>query len=220
MKKRIFALLLAALWGLGTSLASAATVDRFEWQARSSASSSVDGLTGSNLGSYTFSFKTAGTHFGGLYLDYELNEPVNTFANEYGATGGSAGSGLSWEIDEPGFDLDNPGDIFGNFFNDQLDGMIFNGQFSGPQDVAMALLFNFTLGADETADLTFTVGLTRPDDVFYLAQYDGPDGEEPLYFYANLVRHSGDEPVPEPSTILLLGAGVAGLALYRRRSRS
>ena len=69
-----------------------------------------DYLTG--LGSITFSFTTPGSHFAGLLVDHDIDEPINTYFNEFGTTDGAPRAGWSWEIDEPAPVL---GDIYAHF---------------------------------------------------------------------------------------------------------
>lgn len=60
---------------------------------------SFDTVTG--LGTVRVTQGGAGSHFVGLFVDHEFDEPVNTLFNENAAVTGTAASGQSWEIDEP-----------------------------------------------------------------------------------------------------------------------
>ena len=76
--------------------------------------SSVAGLDDSGfdyttgLGTLELTLNGVGAHSVDLFLDHEIDEPINTFFNEYGM-GGTAVAGQSWEIDEPGA-------LFGDIF--------------------------------------------------------------------------------------------------------
>jgi hypothetical protein len=76
------------------------------------------------------------------FLDAEIDEPVNTFFNEFGELGGSSADAAEedadqWEIDEPGFVF---GDIYSNLLAGALDGTnaVPAGSFD---DVSMGLGF-------------------------------------------------------------------------------
>lgn len=173
------------------------------------AGSTFDTTTG--LGALTLTFDTAGLHYGGLYVDHELSEALNTFFNEIGTTSvGAPTAGLSWEIDEPDFVT---GDIYANFSASTLDNGIGTPNTVFPDDVAMALAWDFVLAAGETAALDFIVS-ANPLAGFHLIQRD-PDSNEALYFGTTLtIQGTTPNPtgggIPEPGTV---AGGVALVAL-------
>lgn len=161
------------------------------------------------LGEIKITSAGAGSHSVIAFFDHEIDETINTFFNEYGSASGSPATGQSWEIDEPGWSF---GDIYANFTAGTLDNL--NGvPSSDPEDVSMALGWNFILGAGETAYLNLLLSTTAPTSGFYLVQTD-PDSQASLCFSSTLVIKSSS--VPEPGLLFLLVTGLAGLFGLRR----
>lgn len=160
---------------------------------------SFDPVTG--LGSIMMSFSTPGSHQGGVYVDHELSESLNTFFNELGSVHGSVPAGLSWEIDEPGFSS-SPGDIYDHVLRGSLDNSVGK---SGPDDVAMALAWSFALQPGETGSLSFLLSTEQPSG-FHLRHSD-PDSGESVYFSAAL------RIVPPTTSVADGGGGTSLVAL-------
>ncbi len=144
------------------------------------------------------------------YFDAEIDETLNTFFNEYAATTGALASGQSYEIDEPGFVF---GDIFSNAQAGALDGT--NGvPAASPDDVAMALSFAIgLLNPGQTA--RFEILLSEDGDTlggFAIHQHDVDVRSSTIITYSGAASV-----VPEPGTVLLLGAGLALVAARRNR---
>lgn len=170
--------------------------------------------TSTGLGGVLMTFAGEGPHAALLFVDHELSEADNTFFNELGSVSGAPSpAGLSWEIDEPGFSF---GDVYDNFLANSLDNAIGT---SSPEDVSMALGWNFTLAPGETASVQFLLGATPPPG-FYLRHFD-PDSGESVYFSTSLSVFPAPVPVPEGGTLI---AGMIGLGLtlttFRLRRRT
>lgn len=173
-------------------------------------SGSLDPATG--LGTLRVQVSGAGAHsvIGFFDVDF-IDEPsVNTWFDETGAMGGVAPAGASWEIDEPGWGGNGyVGDIFTNVQNGALDNA---NQLPGPDDVSLALGWDFILALGETAFIDF-IGTTTDPGGFRLAVVD--PSQQAYYLRSTLrIEGGGQPPIPEPGTLLLVGAGAA--AGFRR----
>ncbi len=183
----------------------------------------------SGLGRIDISLTGAGNHRVALWLDHEIEESTNTFANEQGAAIGTAVSGLSWEIDEPGFGSFSDGtagspyygDVVSNVEAGLLDDQVFydavdDQSLLAPNDVSMALAWDFTLAAGEQALVRFLLSDVLLPTGFYLRQRDIDSGEE-IYFSSTLDITTSAVGVPEPGSWGLILSGM--LMLMWRKLR-
>lgn len=178
------------------------------------------------LGTLEWTISGPGAHSVLAFFDHEIDEKINSFYNEYGATSGSPAAGQSWEIDEPGYVF---GDIYSNFENGTLDNS--NGvPINAPDDVSLAIGWEFSLADDEEAVIEMVLSTTMPGSGFFLAQYDpyptngiayfaaNNHAATAIYFHSSLITGTpGEQPIPEPSTVLLLGAGLIGVCVAGRK---
>jgi hypothetical protein len=209
----VFSILIISAFALPT--ASAVPIDLYECYVNIDGTISAVALSGVGTITINFSPGIAGNYFIGAYFDYEIDENANTFFNEFGAvTLESPPAELSWEIDEPGFVY---GDIYDNFVLGSLDNS--NGvPDTAPDDVAMALGWNFSLTDSQYVTVSFTATSIQPLG-FHLAQFD-PDSAYAIYLFSDYGIGEGGSPViPEPATwvLLLTGLSMAGVATRQFR---
>ena len=225
MKKILFIFLAVVMVGVSVTTASAATVALFDWGFNingtvysQSAPASVNMAsfdTATGLG--TISWTTTGTLSNKFiaFFDHEMVESTNTFFNEFGKTGGTPASGQSWQIDEPGY-------VFGTIWNNVQAGILSNTNSvpdTAPDDVSMALGWDFTLKSYQTAVITLNIGQTEPTG-FYLSHTD-PDSSNYTIYYSGDLGITGRPPqVPIPGAVWLLGSGLAGLIGWRWRRKA
>jgi len=177
-------------------------------------SGSLDTATG--LGTLRVQVSGAGVHtvIGFFDVDF-VDGGTNTFFDETGGVSGAPGAGLSWEIDEPGFAF---GDIFDHVSNSTAGNNLLTktNDLPGPEDVSLALGWDFILALGETAFIDF-IGTTTDPGGFRLAVVD--PSQQAYYLRSTLrIEGGGQPPIPEPGTLLLVGAGAAA-GVRRLRAR-
>jgi hypothetical protein len=178
--------------------------------------------TGVGTVSGTYNPGGPGAYYLIFYVDHDIVSAANNnpIENENGSTSGSPSAGLMWEIDDPGYFNDpNCTPATGGLVGDVLAGSLTNSAWpstcGGPGDVAMALGWNFILGAGEVAHVSWTVSTTPPASGFYIHQQD-PLSNQDLYFYGSLNITGGQTGVPEPATGVLFLLGSAFICAARR----
>lgn len=186
----------------------------------------VSGTLGAgDLGTLTWSTTAAGSHSFIAWFDYEITEDGDTWVNEYGETSGSPAADQSWEIDEPGWEaLGYWGDIYDNVSNGALDNSIGSNidgnQIGSEDDISFAMGWDFTLAANQEATVNLILSAAVPTGGFYL-MHKNSASDEVIYFSSALVIDDIGDPqigqVPEPSTIILFGLGILGLARVGRK---
>jgi hypothetical protein len=205
-------------------------------------SSSLDTSSGgTGLGNLTLTYNPGpGSYYADFWLFEQLQQPG---FNEYGNTGGVAGSNQSWQIDVPDYDYGgelgttNAGTIVANTLANTLadvnyvpgnnDNYLLEcpfGQSTCNDYTSVAMGFGFTLTSGEEEVLSFNVSTTAPTSGFYLEQVHPVDGanttETDYYFTGTASAQPIGTTVPEPGTGILVGALVAlVLSPFGRRLR-
>jgi hypothetical protein len=182
----------------------------------------------SGLGTLQYTVTGSGTHDFVSFVDAEANYANGPF-HDNGAivNPGSAPSYLSWEIGNP--NTGGPGSIGNNAAGSTPGSVLLddaNDVAGGNTDIALALGFDFTLGASQTATIDLSLSSTAPGGGFYLEQGNGRDNGADKLFYSGSLAISSNGPSGPPgvpdngATWFSLLLGLTGLAAVMKFERN
>jgi hypothetical protein len=206
---------------------------------------SVTGLNvyptaGTPFGSMTYTFNVGpGTYFVSGYFDESItlinDEGIPSLIKDDGAgAAGFLGNGQPVTVNGNilSFGAESVVDVLKMFkgdstYKNNFDAPIGGNIYQYTEDIALSLSWQFTLGANEEAVITFAAQGTAPNRPYYIFQASGTIGDDDqvtgwdqpmVYMYSDLdIRGTNPDQVPEPSTLLLLSAGLLGLVGWRRK---
>ncbi len=158
MKKKLIVFFMAIAFTVGMASTAKASLILFDWDfyADGSVDVTYDDTSfnwGPDTGVFTQTITGAGLHDAAAVFDYD--DAVGVWTTDTASTGGSLAAGQSWEVDNP--DL---GFIWGDAQFGSLTDSDWTGGF--PDDVAMAMGWNFNLLAGQTATINYFLSSTAP----------------------------------------------------------
>jgi PEP-CTERM motif-containing protein len=151
-------------------------------------------------------------------LDHHLNpDAASYYIGDRGTVIGLPGTGQTWQIGDPYLDGIHSTNAATGSLTNTIEA---NAQFPDTStccDIALALGQTFTLGASQTAILTFTAGATNPGG-FTLEQSSVLSGNTSTVFFSSGLQIIGGE-VPEPTSMALMAGGLLLIGISRLRKR-
>lgn len=181
------------------------------------------------LGSITITLSPGANQFVLAYMDYDLN--FNNLSSgsfsDYGSVHGTQTVANATAVNYALNDYNTcdgctyGADIIDQFFNNTLNNSNNVGTYTveGPCcDVSWALGLNLDVAAGTVKHVTFTVANTAPGSGFYLQQTSGTDNSQNIFLSAIVTVEETETVTPEPATMFMLGGGLLGAFLLRKRT--
>lgn len=180
------------------------------------------------LGSVTITLSPGANQYVLAYMDYDLNYNAqggsfSDFASTNGAQAVANATSVNYSLNDPNACTGacSVSDIFDQFSGNTLDNTNHVGGYSVIGhccDVSWALGLNIDVAANTQDVVTFAVSNIAPRSGFYLQQANGLDNSQNIYMQALVtVVETGGPTVPEPASWVLIGGGLAGALLLRKR---